>query len=413
MKAWPEVHIPELAERFTLAQLRLHDTALQAEKALAKSAIYRIYVCGITPYDATHLGHAATYLTFDLINRYLRATGAEVCFVQNITDVDEPLLERAIRDKVDWQTLAASQIELFRSDMSALHIIPPNYYVGVVEAMPIIIDAVQRLIEKGVTYEVSGDIYFRVATDPDFSKRSHLSHSQELEIFSQRGGDPERIGKENPLDALIWRKARDGEPSWPSPMGDGRPGWHIECSAIALKYLSPDSTRTYSIDIQGGGSDLIFPHHEMSAAQSYSITGHPFAQMYIHAGMIGLAGEKMSKSLGNLVFVSELLRRGIPAMAIRWALMNRAYGQDAMWDENRLNSAIVETKNLQLALSREEVAPTDDVIQLVIDSLARNLDTPAALAALNEWSERTIAGSSGGRPGELSRAIDSLLGIAL
>ncbi len=413
MKAWPEIYIPALAERFTLPPLNLYDTASNSQIKLEKSDEYRLYVCGITPYDATHLGHAATYLTFDLVNRYLRATGAKVNFVQNITDIDEPLLERASRDNVDWQELAASQIDLFRSDMSALHVIPPNHYVGVVEAMPVIIEAVQALIARQVTYEVDGDIYFRVKTDPEFSKRSHLSVHQELEIFAQRGGDPERSGKENPLDALIWRAAREGEPSWPSPMGPGRPGWHIECSAIALNYLQPDGSKTFSIDIQGGGSDLIFPHHEMSAAQSFAMTGHQFAQLFVHTGMIGLAGEKMSKSLGNLLFVSDLLRMGTPAMAIRWALMNRPYGSDAMWNETRLAESISDLATLHLALAREEVAPTDSVIEVIIESLARNLDTATALAALNRWSAQTIVGSSGGSPGELSRAIDTLLGIAL
>jgi L-cysteine:1D-myo-inositol 2-amino-2-deoxy-alpha-D-glucopyranoside ligase len=279
--------------------------------------------------------------------------------------------------------------------------------------MPIIIDAVQVLIEKNVTYKVDGDIYYRVNSDPEFLSRSHLSDSEKVYFFSQRGGDPERAGKEDPLDALIWRSAREGEPSWPSPMGAGRPGWHIECSAIALEFLRPAKNSTYSIDIQGGGSDLIFPHHEMSAAQCFSMTGRPFAQMYIHAGMIGLTGEKMSKSLGNLIFVSDLLSRGVPAMAIRWALMNRSYGEDTMWNEVRLSQAISETTALQLALAREEVAPTDLVIESIIESLANNLDTPAALAALNQWSSQTIAGSTGGSAGELSRAIDTLLGIAL
>ena len=413
MKAWPEVYIPALADRFKAPTLTLHDTASGLLRPLERAAAYRLYVCGITPYDATHLGHAATYLTFDLLNRYLRATGAEVNFVQNVTDIDEPLLERAVRDNVDWQSLGASQIDLFRSDMSALHIIPPDNYIGVVEAMPIIIDAVQVLIEKNVTYKVDGDIYYRVNSDPEFLSRSHLSDSEKVDFFSQRGGDPERAGKEDPLDALIWRSAREGEPSWPSPMGAGRPGWHIECSAIALEFLRPAKNSTYSIDIQGGGRDLIFPHHEMSAAQCFSMTGRPFAQMYIHAGMIGLTGEKMSKSLGNLIFVSDLLSRGVPAMAIRWALMNRSYGEDTMWNEVRLSQAISETTALQLALAREEVAPTDLVIESIIESLANNLDTPAALAALNQWSSQTIAGSTGGSAGELSRAIDTLLGIAL
>ncbi|MBI3429433.1 MAG: class I tRNA ligase family protein, partial [Actinobacteria bacterium] len=196
-----------------------------------------MYVCGITPYDATHLGHAATYITFDLINRYLRAMGKKVHFVQNITDVDDPLLERAARDNVDWTSLAQSQIDLFRGDMSDLHIIPPENYIGAVEAIPLIIAAIENLTEKGAVYRVDEDLYFSVHADKNFGSRSHLSQESMLDVFAQRGGDPDRLGKRDKLDALLWMKQRPHEPGWTSPFGMGRPGWHIECCAIALNYL--------------------------------------------------------------------------------------------------------------------------------------------------------------------------------
>jgi len=413
MRSWPTVYIPALPQRFAIPQLSLFNTADRALSPVPKQDTYRIYVCGITPYDATHLGHAATYLIFDVIIRYLKASGAEVKFVQNITDIDDPLLERAVRDGVDWQELANSQIDLFRGDMSDLHVIPPNHYIGVVEAMPLVIDAVTKLDEKKSTYLVQGDKYFRVHSDPQFGTRSHLSEVDALKIFAERGGDPQREGKESPLDALVWLTSKPEQPTWPSSFGNGRPGWHIECSTIALRYLEPDSKSAYSLDIQGGGSDLIFPHHEMSAAQSAVMTGQPFARHYVHAGMIGLNGEKMSKSLGNLVFVSQLISEGVSPMAIRWALLNRSYRQDAMWSDSILAESISSIDRLQLNLAKMEVAPTDGVITEIIKALSEDIDTERALRVVHNWMDDTESGQSGGNAGELSRALDTLLGIAL
>lgn len=413
MHSWASVAIPPLAERFALPQLELFDTASLVKKPLEKKSLYRLYVCGITPYDATHLGHAATYLTFDLVNRYLRATGAQVRFVQNITDIDDPLLERATRDGVDWKDLAQSQIDLFRGDMVNLHIIPPDHYIGVVEAMNLVEESISRLKEKSTTYSVDKDLYFKVRADSDFGSRSHLSEAKMLEIFAERGGDPTRIGKEDPLDALLWLAHREGEPTWPSAHGDGRPGWHIECCAIALNYLEPDKDSATSIDIQGGGSDLIFPHHEMSAAQGKILEGREFASHYVHTGMIGLDGVKMSKSLGNLVFVSKLVAAGREPMAIRWALMESHFSTDRSWSEELLLEAEAWLVRLRRALSMMETAPTDPVISAVIKAQSNNLDTPAALAAIKRWIELSESGSNGGAPGELSRALDTLLGLSI
>ena len=413
MRAWPDLYLPKLPSRFSVPELSLFNTAAQKVEALPKKSLYRMYVCGITPYDATHLGHAATYLTFDLINRFLRATGAAVDFVQNITDIDDPLLERAHRDGVDWENLAQSQVDLFKGDMADLHVIPPKHYIGVVEAMPLVVEAVQKLKDADTTYEVGSDIYYRVHSDSEFGQRSHYSKDKMLEIFAQRGGDPQKPGKENPLDALVWLSQRDGEPGWPSPFGAGRPGWHIECCAIALHYLNPEASDEYAIDIQGGGSDLIFPHHEMSAAQSRSINGQRFARSYVHAGMVGLDGEKMSKSLGNLVFVSKLINSGVNPAAIRWALMGHTYSSDLMWSNALIEEAVTDIDRLQLNLARMEVAPTDSVIQEVIEALSQNLDSPRAIAAIKSWMDKTESGVTGGVAGELSRAVDTLLGITL
>ena len=413
MKAWSDLYIPPLDSRFKLEPLALHDSATAKITALPLKNLYRMYVCGITPYDATHLGHANTYLAFDLINRYLRATGAQVKFVENITDVDDPLLERAIRDGVDWKDLAHSQIELFKSDMVALHVIPPHHYIGAVEAIPQVIDAIKALQLSNSVYSIDKDLYFEVRSDDNFGRRSNLSQSEMLKIFAERGGDPSKAGKKDPLDALLWLAQRPDEPGWDSEFGVGRPGWHIECCAIALNYLDLDSDGATSIDIQGGGSDLIFPHHEMSAAQSKMINGREFASHYVHAGMIGLDGEKMSKSKGNLVLVSNLLKQGRDAIAIRLALLSHHYRSDHMWVESDLVRAEKLLGDLRTALSRTEVAPTDSVIIAIAEALANDLDTPKAISALQLWLSETDAGKTGGSPGELSRALDTLLGIAL
>jgi L-cysteine:1D-myo-inositol 2-amino-2-deoxy-alpha-D-glucopyranoside ligase len=413
MRSWPSVAIPVVDNKYSLPNLTLKDTLSGTKKALPSKNLYRMYVCGITPYDATHLGHAATYLTFDLINRYLRATGAEVRYVQNITDIDDPLLERANRDGLDWKDLANSQIELFRSDMVNLHILPPESYIGAVEAIPLVTDAIKTLKEANTIYSVEDDLYFAVRSDGEFGTRSHFSQVEMTEIFSQRGGDPDRVGKRDPLDCLVWMAARPEEPSWPSPFGDGRPGWHIECSAIALAYLKPDPTDDFNIDIQGGGSDLIFPHHEMGASQVAIITGKPYARTYVHTGMVGLDGEKMSKSKGNLVFVSKLVASGVDPMVIRLALLSATYGRDRMWSDSVLDEAKDRMNRLQSALSRNEVAPTKECVALIIASLADNLDTVRAIKAIDVWIEQTESGLTGGSSGELSRALDTFLGIAI
>jgi L-cysteine:1D-myo-inositol 2-amino-2-deoxy-alpha-D-glucopyranoside ligase len=413
MRAWPEIYRPQLSNKFSLAPLSLLNTATQCVEALPIKPRYRMYVCGITPYDATHLGHAATYLTFDLIHRYLRATGSEVSFVQNITDIDDPLLERAARDGIDWQVLANSQIELFRGDMTDLHVLPPQHYVGVVEAMPLVIDSIMKLQESATTYNVENDLYFRIHSDAEFGTRSHYTDEQMLAIFAERGGDPARAGKEDAFDALLWVAQREGEPGWPSPFGMGRPGWHIECCAIALHYLQPDIHDDFAIDIQGGGVDLIFPHHEMSAAQSRIIGHQRFARTYVHSGMIGLDGEKMSKSRGNLLFVSKLIAEGVEPMAIRWALMGHRFSKDLMWTSEVLVKATTEIEELRLQLSRVDVAPTDAVIAAVITALSDNLDTEKVQALIRTWMRDTSEGQTGGEAGELSRALDTLLGLAL
>ena len=413
MNSWASVAVPTLAQFKDLPALALTDTATSKKKSLPKKSTYRMYVCGITPYDATHLGHAATYLTFDLINRYLRATGVEVLYVQNITDIDDPLLERANRDGLDWSELAHQQIDLFRGDMVDLRVIPPAHYIGAVEAIPLVVKAISELQEQASVYTVDTDLYFAVKSDSRFGSRSNLSHNEMLEIFSQRGGDPNREGKKEPLDCLVWMSQRVNEPGWESILGKGRPGWHIECTAIALEYLDPSDLDEELIDIQGGGSDLIFPHHEMCAAQAHVITGKELASTYVHAGMIGLDGEKMSKSKGNLVFVSRLVASGVDPMAIRWALMSDHYRSDRMWSDSVLHKAEDELAQLKDALNKNTSAPTEDLIKSIVSAISDDLDTPLVLTHLNAWAALTREGSHGGNSEELRNILDALLGLQL
>ena len=412
MKSWASVEIPKLNKSLNLPPISLTNSKTLKKEVVAKKDVYRMYVCGITPYDSTHLGHAATYLTFDLINRYLRASGSQVLYVQNITDIDDPLLERAIRDNVNWEELAASQIDLFRGDMENLRVIPPTQYIGAVEAIDLVSEAVTALQAAGSIYAIEADLFFKNYSSSNFGSLSHLDKETMKDIFSQRGGNPILAGKIDPLDCLVWMAEREGEPGWPSVHGVGRPGWHIECTAIALKYLAPVESDETCIDLQGGGSDLIFPHHEMCAAQAQVLTGKELATTYVHAAMIGLDGEKMSKSKGNLVLVSNLLKEGRDAMAIRLALLSHHYRNDHMWTNSDLVEAEQLLNEMRIALSRMEVAPTDSTITEIIAALADDLDTPKAIKALRGWLEATYAGQVGGSPGELSRAIDTLLGIA-
>jgi L-cysteine:1D-myo-inositol 2-amino-2-deoxy-alpha-D-glucopyranoside ligase len=389
-----------------LPPLRLFDTASQSVRQTEPGPTARLYVCGITPYDATHIGHAATYLTFDLVVRYWQGLGRNVEYVQNVTDVDDPLLERAERDGVDWRDLAAEQIELFRSDMAAMRILPPTDYVGVVETMGDVAEAVARLLDSGAAYRVDDpqypDIYFDTTATGRFGYESGYDDETMLRLSAERGGDPDRPGKRHRLDPLLWRTARPGEPAWDSPVGRGRAGWHIECAVIAVQKLGG------RIDVQGGGSDLIFPHHESSAAHAEALTGqYPFAEHYVHAGMLQLNGEKMSKSLGNLAFVSTLVAGGADPAAIRAALLSGYYRDDRPWSDELLASATARLSRWRSAATR---AGNDASASMTLfaAAIAADLDTPRALAVLDDWAANDSLDGQG-----MAQAVDALLGIPL
>ncbi|WP_431946641.1 cysteine--1-D-myo-inosityl 2-amino-2-deoxy-alpha-D-glucopyranoside ligase [Actinacidiphila sp. bgisy167] len=409
MHAWPASAVPALPG--TGRDLRLHDTATGGPVTLSPGPVARIYVCGITPYDATHMGHAATYNAFDLVQRVWLDTKRQVHYVQNVTDVDDPLLERADKTGEDWTALAERETTLFREDMTALRMLPPAHYIGAVEAIPGIVPLVERLIEAGAAYELDGDIYFHVDSDPRFGSVSHLDAAAMRALSAERGGDPDRPGKKNPLDPVLWLAAREGEPSWDGgSLGRGRPGWHIECVAIALDHLG------MGFDVQGGGSDLAFPHHEMGASHAQVLTGEfPMAKAYVHAGMVALDGEKMSKSKGNLVFVSRLRRDGVDPAAIRLSLLAHHYRADWEWTDAVLADAVERLARWRAAVARPDGPPAEALLEEIREALADDLDAPAALAAVDRWAARqeTEGGSDTGAPGLVSRAVDALLGVAL
>lgn len=373
-----------------------------------------MYVCGITPYDATHLGHAATYLAFDLVHRLWLDAGHDVHYVQNVTDIDDPLLERAERDSDDWVVLALRETALYREDMEALRVLPPQDFVGAVESIPEIVEVIEKLLASGAAYRVDDpeypDVYFDRSYTGRFGYESRYDEETMRALFPERGGDPDRPGKRDPLDALLWRAARPGEPFWESSLGRGRPGWHIECSAIALNRLG------IGFDVQGGGSDLVFPHHEFSAAHAEALAGeHPFARHYVHAGMIGLDGEKMSKSKGNLVFVSRLRADGVDPSAIRLALFAGHYRSDRAWTGELLAQAEARLARWREAVAAASGPDAEATVDRLRDHLADDLDTPRALAAVDAWADEALrhGGASESAPALMRSAVDSLLGVVL
>jgi L-cysteine:1D-myo-inositol 2-amino-2-deoxy-alpha-D-glucopyranoside ligase len=408
MRSWSAPEIPTLPE--VGPAVRVFDTSTGQFVESSPEGPARLYVCGITPYDATHIGHAATYVGFDLLNRAWRNAGHTVTYVQNVTDVDDPLLERAEKVHVDWTELALRETQLFRDDMEALRVLPPEHYIGAVESIPLVVALIQELEAAGAVYSVEGDLYFSVTADAAFGSVSGWDREQMLAIFGERGGDPDRAGKKDPLDCVLWRAERPGEPSWESPWGRGRPGWHVECSAIALEHLGT------TFDVQGGGSDLIFPHHEMCAGEAQ--VAHPgarFAQIYTHAGMVAYDGEKMSKSLGNLVFVSALRNSEVDPMAVRLVLLRHHYRSDWEW----LDADLWESVDT-LALWRETVArgagaPAGPVVSAVLTAAANDLDAPTAVAAIDAWVAATNAGDTSDPTAgaTITAVLDSALGLAL
>ncbi len=453
MDSWRRAEVPRLPGN-GLAP-RLHDTATGELVPAAAGPVATLYACGITPYDATHIGHAATFTAWDLLVRAWLDAALElpepsqptpqttqtpepsrlaVVYVQNVTDVDDPLLERATRDGEDWRELARREIQRYRSDMAALRILPPTHLIGATEALPVIERFAGRMADRGALYDVDEDLYFARSADPGFGALSGpgtptgLDPAEMIDLAAQRGGDPGRPGKKDPLDVLVWRAERPGEPAWDSRFGPGRPGWHVECAAIATDYLGA------AFDVQAGGSDLIFPHHEMSASHARVAFGRVegvFARVYVHAGMVSYRGQKMSKSLGNLVFVNQLLAGGVDPMAVRMAILAHHYRADWEWTDAILADAGARLTRWRAALARAEAAApaahnaepassADEVLAGVRARLRDDLDAPGALSVIDRWADRLLAEAptritaedvSGARL--VKDTIDALLGVEL
>jgi L-cysteine:1D-myo-inositol 2-amino-2-deoxy-alpha-D-glucopyranoside ligase len=428
MDSWPAPDVPDLPGRGP--EPMIWDTATGALVVAAPGPAARLYACGITPYDATHIGHAATYLAWDLLQRAWLDAGKHVSYVQNVTDVDDPLLERADRDGEDWRALADREIALYRSDMAALRVLPPLHLVGAVEALPLIEGLNHLLADRGALYELDADVYFARSSDPDFGSVSGLDGETMVRLAAENGGDPGRPGKKDPVDPLVWLSERPGEPSWPSAFGPGRPGWHVECAAIATHYLG-----TF-FDVQAGGRDLIFPHHEMSASHARVALGGDgspvFARSYAHSGLVRLDGEKMSKSRGNLVFVSALLAAGHEPMAIRLAILAHPYRQDWDWTDAGLSRAAERLASWRAAVRADAgtrqpadaadgrpASAAESMLAAVRERLADDLDAPGGLAVMDAWAASIRAGSDAvsselrGSGALLRAAADALLGVAL
>lgn len=342
----------------------------------------RVYVCGVTPYDTTHLGHAFTYVTFDVLVRTLRAAGTQVRYVQNVTDVDDDIIRRARELGTTWDRLAAKETALFEADLAALNVHAPDVFPRASETIPRIIDLARKLEAQGHAYASDGNLYFRVDSVTDYGRLSRLSRDEMIQLSRERGADPDDPRKHDPLDFILWQRSATGEPEWPSPWSNGRPGWHIECSAMALQHLGEQ------IDIHGGGADLIYPHHESEIAQSESATGvRPFARTWMHVGMLRYQGEKMSKSLRNLVLVRDLLQ-SYDADTIRVLLLRHHYREPWEYTENQLREARDWTDALRKSGSGQgrPSSPRADrsmnSVATVHRALANDLDTPKALQLL-------------------------------
>ena len=351
--------------------MRLYDTARRAVVPFEPRRLVLMYTCGITPYDAAHLGHAAVYVTYDVLQRRLRDLGHETRCVRNITDVDDPLLAKAQALGVHFLDLAAEEIARFDACMSALGLIPAWSEPRATSAIPDILGFIGMVLESGHAYQAGGSVYFSVASFAKFGQVSHLDRQAMLTLAAERGGNPEDPNKRDPLDFVLWQPSAEGEPAWDSLWGLGRPGWHIECSALAMREL--DAT----IDLHGGGTDLIFPHHECEAAQSEAATAQPFVRHWSHVGMVCLDGQKMSKSLGNLVFVSDLLKEWDPR-AVRLGILSHSYRHDWEWDEGLMPRAAA---RLQSWLAAGE---GDGALAEVRAALDDDLDCPSALAAIDQ-----------------------------
>jgi L-cysteine:1D-myo-inositol 2-amino-2-deoxy-alpha-D-glucopyranoside ligase len=375
-----------------MATLQLYDTARRAIVPFEPGELVLMYTCGITPYDATHLGHAATFISYDVLQRHLIDKGHVVRCVRNVTDVDDPLFQKARELGVHYLDLAAAEEARFERDMVALNALPVSSTPRASSAIPDIRGFIGMVLDRGYAYEAGGSVYFDVTKFESFGSLSNYTEAQMLDFAKERGGHVDDPNKRHPLDFVLWHPSADDEPAWDTMWGSGRPGWHIECSALALRELGT------TIDLHGGGADLIFPHHECERAQSEAATGEPFVKHWMHTALISMDGQKMSKSLGNLVFVDGLREKYDP-MAIRLGLIEHHYRVEWEWDDDLM---LRNQRRLDAWRSAGDGRP-GDVLDEVRERLDDDLDTPGAVAAVDAAAAR----------GESTTAAAALLGVEL
>ncbi|NNN00312.1 MAG: cysteine--tRNA ligase [Acidimicrobiaceae bacterium] len=360
--------------------MKLYDSARGATLTLDAGPTVSMYSCGITPYHAAHLGHAFVYLTFDILQRRLRDAGHETRCVRNVTDVDDDMLRRARELGVNYLDLAAEEMTKFERDMALINLLPVFAEPRATGAIPEILTLIGKTFDQGLAYEVDGWVYFEVSKFPRFGQISHENRFAMLELAATHGGNPGDTRKRDGLDFVLWQPSLEDEPAWESRWGAGRPGWHIECSALALRELGE------TLDVHGGGRDLVFPHHECEAAQSESVTGAPFVKHWLHVGLVGLDGTKMSKSLGNLAFVSDLAERSEPA-AVRVALLDQHYRRDWEWRDELLSRAQSKLATWRSTLTSARSSSLLDEVRAALDD---DLDTPGALRVIDEAAHAGI-----------------------
>src|SRR3954451_7652111 len=386
--------------------MRLYDTSKRAVVPFEPGPVVKMYVCGITPYDSTHLGHAATYLAYDLLIRRLEELGHEVRMVRNVTDVDDSILPKARELGVPYLELAASELARFHADMEALELRPPVAEPRATEAIPGMIDMVNQLLDRGHAYLTHGTVYFDVSTFARYGELSQYSPEHMIRLARARGGKPDDPHRRDPLDFVLWQPSLADEPAWRAPFGVGRPGWHVECSVMSMENLGAH------IDLHGGGTDLIFPHHESEIAQSESLTGRPFARHWVHSAMVSYEGEKMSKSLGNLVFVSDLLKTADPR-AIRLALMQHHYRAGFEWHDTDLDDGTALLHRLLAAAECANGADPRPFAARVRAAIDNDLDAPRALEPLDDLASAVLSGGDDPTAPQTLRDLGALLGIDL
>jgi L-cysteine:1D-myo-inositol 2-amino-2-deoxy-alpha-D-glucopyranoside ligase len=358
--------------------MRLYDTAREAVVAFEPDQLVTMYTCGITPYDATHLGHAAVFVTYDVLQRRLIDLGHEVKCVRNVTDVDDPLFAKARQLGVHYLDLAAGEEARFERDMDALNVLPVYSTPRASSAIPDIRGFIGMVLDRGFAYQAGGSVYFDVSKVSTFGSISHYSHEQMIEFARERGGDVDNPNKRNPLDFVLWHPSASDEPAWETMWGPGRPGWHIECSALALRELGT------TIDLHGGGADLIFPHHECERAQSEAATGELFVKHWMHVAMVFMDGQKMSKSLGNLVFIDKLRETWDPR-TIRLAIIGHHYRYQWSWEDDLMSNSQARLDGWLETVGKPESVSTIEAVRAALDD---DLNTPRALAAIDLAAER-------------------------